>query len=364
MSQAVILDTGAIKAVKSESYNYVFNKETGFFARWGKKQEDNPSFSPYGPELLDIELSVNGCPNQCPFCYKENTNRAATNMSLETFKEVMSNIPKTVTQVAFGITGIQTNPEFFDIMRYTREELGIIPNFTMSGIDLTPELAKRAVAVVGAIAVSVYESDKNVGYNAIKLLTDLGLTQVNIHLMVSQETYKFVHEVLADIKSDARLAKLNAIVFLGIKPKGRAIKGESYTPLDTTQFCSLIEYCLQHDIRMGFDSCSAPKFEYNISRLDISEEQRTLFKECSESCESGLFSLYIDVHGRAWPCSFCENELEEWPIMIQKDTNFMKDVWNAPQTLVWRSGLIQTEQEYGCRMCPVYPEINPAGVEL
>jgi len=74
------------KLLRSENYSYDFSKVTGFFARWGKTVEDDPDFSPFGPEIMDLEISVNGCPNNCPFCYKGNSNEAPTNMSFETFK--------------------------------------------------------------------------------------------------------------------------------------------------------------------------------------------------------------------------------------------------------------------------------------
>jgi len=64
----VLRESKDFKVVKSENYNYTFDKRTGFFARWGKTQEDDPKFSPIGPEILDLEISVNGCPNACPFC--------------------------------------------------------------------------------------------------------------------------------------------------------------------------------------------------------------------------------------------------------------------------------------------------------
>jgi len=43
------------KAFRSPIYNYIFDKKTGFFVRWGKTLEDDPPFSPYGPELEKIK---------------------------------------------------------------------------------------------------------------------------------------------------------------------------------------------------------------------------------------------------------------------------------------------------------------------
>jgi len=55
-----------IKSVASNDYNYTFDKQTGYFARWGKTREDDPVMAP-GFEILDWELSTI-CDNNCRFC--------------------------------------------------------------------------------------------------------------------------------------------------------------------------------------------------------------------------------------------------------------------------------------------------------
>ena len=77
------LETKSGKFFRSPNYKYNFHKDTGFFQRWGKTEADDPQCAP-APEILDIEISVNGCPNNCPFCYKGNSNVPPTNMSFET----------------------------------------------------------------------------------------------------------------------------------------------------------------------------------------------------------------------------------------------------------------------------------------
>jgi MoaA/NifB/PqqE/SkfB family radical SAM enzyme len=228
-----ITDLDHIKACTSPDYNFIFSKDDGTFMRWGETPADDPPYCKIGPEILDIEISVNGCPNRCSFCYKNNTSVPPKNMSFETFKIIIDKFNRVLCQVAFGITGIQTNPDFFKMMEYCRE-IGIIPNFTLSGIDLTNEYAEKAAKLVGALAVSAYKTDKNICYNTVKLFTDLGVKQTNIHLMVSNETLDFVYEVIDDRIKDGRLSNMNAIVFLGLKPKGRA-KG-TFSPVNPDEF--------------------------------------------------------------------------------------------------------------------------------
>ncbi len=351
-----VFESDKIKMVRSKGYNYNFDKVNGNFARWGKTFDEDPQFSPVGPEILDIEISVNGCPNNCNFCYKGNTPKPATNMSFETFKAIIDKFPKTLTQVAFGITGVQTNPDFIRMMEYCRE-IGVIPNFTLSGIDLTDEIAERCSQLVGAVAVSAYQSDKQICYDTVQKFVNLGIKQTNIHLMVSQETLPFVYEVLNDRMSDPRLQNMNAIVFLGVKPKGRAETG--YNSLTMPQYQELIKFCFDHNLSIGFDSCSAPKFEAAIKdeSFDITQQQKDRLIQCSESCESSAFSSYINVLGEYWHCSFSEGEGDWKPINVLEAESFL-DVWYSPEAKRFREKLLSSEND-GCRRCITFPDINP-----
>lgn len=287
-------------------------------------------------------------------CYKNNKAKPATNMTLDTFKKILDKFPRSLTQIAFGITGVQTNPDFIPMMEYSRSK-GIVPNFTLSGIDITPDLALKVSRLVGALAVSAYESDKNVCYNTVKIFTDLGLKQTNIHLLVSNETMDFVYEVLNDRLSDSRLANMNAIVFLGVKPKGRAAAGYSSVPKE--EYSKLVEFCLKNSIAFGFDSCSAPKFEASVKASSMSKSIKKRMLEASESCESSIFSSYINVFGEYWHCSFSENEEGIKSVNVLKVDDFVADVWNAPVVRKFRNKLLEGEID-GTRHCPVYPEIN------
>ncbi len=56
-----------IKVCKSPFYNYIFRTSDGFFLRYGRDENDDPKFSPFGPELLDIEVST-VCDAKCTWC--------------------------------------------------------------------------------------------------------------------------------------------------------------------------------------------------------------------------------------------------------------------------------------------------------
>ena len=354
----LIVDDFEHKRVYGPDYNFVFNKIDGSFYRWGVDHNDDPNFSPIGPEILDIEISQNGCPpvgngGVCKFCYKGNTSAEPINMSFEDFKTILDKMPPTLTQIAFGITGIQTNPDFMKMIKYTREK-DIIPNFTLSGADLTDDIASEVCKYIGAVAVSAYSADKNVCYNTVRKFIDLGINQTNIHIMVSDQTIDFVYEVLNDRMNDPRLSKMNAIVFLGVKPKGRA-KGK-FNSLSSTEYEKLIKFCLDKKINFGFDSCSFHKYRSAVEYMkNENSELYTKMIECAEPCESSVMSSYINCLGEYWHCSFTENEEGYKSLNVLTCDNFLNDIWYSPEVIKFRSKLLDNSNE---RKCHVHPSIN------
>jgi len=325
-----IIDNLKTKKLVSPYYNFVFDKKTGFFARWGKTLGDNPEFGL--PEIADIEVTTicHGAKGKlCQFCYKGNTSHGK-NMSLETFKRLFEKLPKSVTQIAFGADANGTsNPDLLPMMQFCRAQ-GVIPNITVA--DITEETAKRLAEVCGAVSVSRY--DKDACYNSVASFTGFGLQQCNIHCMLSEETYAEALELLEDVKTDDRLKKLNAVVFLSLKQKGR---GENFNVLTKSKFDVLVNKALELGINFGFDSCSCNKFLDTIK--DHGEYKR--FETVVEPCEALCFSMYCNVDGRFYPCSFIEGEKgwEEGFDMLRVD-DFLKDVWFSKKVLEYRAQII------------------------
>ena len=339
-----------VKTVRGPDYNYNFSKVTGFFARWGAKQEDDPQWSPMGPELLDVEITdcCQGIRNQdghrapCAFCYKSNGPGGKTNMSLETFQLILAKMGPQLTQVAFGVDAEGTaNPDTFAIMQHCRSQ-GVIPNVTIA--DITPETADQLASLCGAVAVSYYpERDKNRCYDSVKLLTDRGMTQINIHCLVSAERYDAVQELIQDRKTDLRLQAMNAIVFLSLKKKGRGVK---FNRLGADRFKNLVDLSFGSGIPIGFDSCSFHLFEEAVRN----HPQYGQLMQAAEPCESGVFSSYIDASGSYFPCSFYEGTPGwETGIDVVGCNSFQKDIWMHQRTQETRCKLLA-----GHRRCPIY----------
>lgn len=336
-----------LKVYKSPDYNYVFNLENGFFARWGKDAKDDPQFAPF-PEILDLEVSTicNGLGKPCSHCYKSNTSKGQ-NMSFDKFKVIFDKMSKYLTQVAFGIGDIGANKDLFKMFEYCRKN-DVIPNVTINGYDLSGDRAEKLAKLCGAVAVSRY-NPKDYCYWAVQQLTDLGMKQVNIHCLLSEETYDMCFETLNDIKTDPRLKKLNAIVFLSLKPKG---KRNNYHILKSKEkFKRLVTYAMVRGINIGFDSCSAPKF---LQAMKDNKNYKK-FELFTEPCESTLFSSYINVDGDFFPCSFSENE-QSWKkgLSVVDCKDFKSDIWNNPKTIEFRNNLIKNLDGNKCRNCPIF----------
>lgn len=341
MEDVKIYENDKMKMLRSEDYNFVFEKNTGFFARWGKTHEDDPE---YGlPEIADIEITTicNG-PEKipCDFCYKKNTH-VGKNMSIDTYKKILSKLPPTISQVAFGADATCTsNPDIWKIMEATRDA-GIVPNITVANI--TDEVADNLVKYCGAVACSLYDN-KNLCYDSVKKLTDRGMKQVNIHFVLHDKSFDRALELIDDIKNDSRLSKLNAVVFLSLKQKGRGVK---YNPMPNDKFSEIINIAIDAGIGFGFDSCSAHKFMNSVKDNPKFKQ----FETASEPCESSLFSVYIDVDGMFHPCSFSP-KTEMWGdegLSVVKCNDFLKDIWNHPRVDSFRKDLLM-----GGRNCPLY----------
>lgn len=326
-----------------KNYKFYFDKKTGFFARWGETQDEDGDPNLGLPEIADIEIStichgINNVP--CAFCYKGNTGNGIY-MNLDTFKKVFHNLPPTITQIAFGIGDITANPDMWEIFNHCIDN-GVVPNVTVNGEGIVDYIADKLVEKCGAVAVSLYDKDKT--YNTVQKLTERGLKQTNIHFMLSNETIDRAYELMMDYKTDPRLSKLNAIVFLSLKKKGRA--KSNFNQCSNEDFKKLIDFAFENNVPIGFDSCSYHKFAKSV---EGSNNEKQLI-QVAEPCESTLYSSYINTEGKFFPCSFCE-ETEGWENGIDavNTDNFLKDVWYNEKTSKFRKNLISCN-----RKCPLY----------
>lgn len=330
---AKIRETENKKLLRSENFNYNFDKVTGYYEQWGKTLEDDPQRCEFGPIIADIEIS-DGCEGPaskiCSFCYKAST-PGSNNMTLEQYKTVLDKLGPQLTQVALGsdASGI-INPDVWKIMEYTRSK-GIIPNITVA--DITEDTAQKLSNVCGAVAVSFYpHAGKDICYNSIDRLTKAGMDQINIHFVLAKFSVQWIDEIIEDIKTDPRLAKLNAVVLLSLKQKGRGVKYQGCSQEEVNETIKKFE---KAGIGYGMDSCGAVRFLEAVKDHPRAKE----YSQMVESCESTKFSVYINNFGKCVPCSFMEevswntiSDIKEFD-MLDNSLDFLKDIWNSKEFL-------------------------------
>lgn len=343
-------DTFKLTFCEDHSYNCFFNKLNGYNVRFGKTVDEDPEYCGLGPEILDLEVSVNGCvpvpgSTNCRYCYKNNTNAKPTNMSFDTFKRIVDSFPKNLSQIAFGITGLQTNPDLSKMFAYCRE-VGIIPNVTTVGADMNDDMKDMLCKMCGAVAVSCYTGAKELCYKTIKELHEYAREKykrnlhVNMHIVVSNDNLMHLKEVLQDI-ADKKVEGLKSVVLLRIKPKGRAVKMDCKISLSVYE--ELVKFCMDNNISFGFDSCSATPVMEVLKKIGRPE----LCASC-EPCESSKLSSYINVKGEYWSCSFAEGTDFIKPINVLKHSN----VWSW-----WNSDEVKKVRfckNPACKSCPIY----------
>jgi len=94
--KALLVDKKKTKIIRAKDgcFNHFFDKETGLSMTWGKNKEDDPTYSPYGPLIADIEITdicFGPGGKVCDFCYKSNTPKG-TYMTFETFKRLFEKL--------------------------------------------------------------------------------------------------------------------------------------------------------------------------------------------------------------------------------------------------------------------------------
>jgi hypothetical protein len=365
MTLPIIAENKFVKILRSPDYNYNFSKVDGRFETWGKTMDDDPDLCPYGPVIADVEVSASsyddvekakkydssvvmvtegscngiGCKK---FCYKENKCNQTVHMTLDAFKAIMDKMPRSITQIAFGICSIDSHPQLWDILQETRDR-GLIGNLTLNGIGVTNDIAEKLSSLCGAVAVSVNPINKQQAYDTVKLLSqDFGMKQINFHIVLAEDSVTFVKQVVDDIQIDSRLAKLNALVMLSFKDKANT---NCMKPITMDSYKEVIKYCEDANIAFGFDSCSAHAYMRAIkgrSNYDV-------LCTCVEPCESLLGSIYINLFSEIFSCSFSEG-VAEWKDGIPiAHYSSIEEIWNSSRVNSWRDRLMKRGRE-----CPFY----------
>jgi len=284
-----------VKKYPQHNYYTVFFKDTGFFLRKSIKGNEDTTWSPDGPELIDFAIT-NKCTGKygdgktCLFCYRNST-PGGKNISLRNFDEAMRNIRrlKTVNTIALGGGNPPLHPHFPYILNVIRRSYNIVPTYTYNGFGLSDRIRQATKDECGAIAISYY-GDKELVIREVKENKDI---KMNMHWVLSNDS---IDEAIDWLEKDLAPDGLNAIIFLTWKTIGRASSIGELNKQDPRldKFIKLV-FEKQHKHKIGFDSCFTTAIASRIENANY---------DTIDGCEAGCFSMFIDEELTVRPCSF------------------------------------------------------------
>lgn len=337
-----------LKRFPAQRYTAAFNPYSGFFARVEDKDAPEPFWAEHGPELLDVAIT-SWCDRGCPLCYRK-ANDAGHHMAVEDYREVMRQAHAMhAFQVALGGGNPNQHPQFPEILRLTREEFGIVPNYTTNGRGLTDAVLDATRRYCGAVAVSAYTPYDDLA-EAIKRLTAQKIC-TNVHFILTSKSVETAINWV--VNPPGFLSAVNAVVFLNYKPVGRYVDSRLLANRNPrlSEFLQLAT-TLRPPWRIGFDSCSAT----GVARTGNIDET------CLESCDAGRFSLFVSEDMRVFPCSFMVETGWEGGSLRERS---LKEIWQGHPTFVRVRAQYAVGEGRNCGSgthclagCSLFPEID------
>ena len=305
----------------------LFNEESGLYIRSGiienGKDTGVDPFQRNFPQLLDIGVMghcIHGksglCAKSGVQCYQNGLNQIEPNMSVEDFESIIKQIKGKTFQVALGGRGDVNKHEHFEEILKICRKYNVVPNYTTSGLELTPEEVEITKKYCGAVACSEYRSDYT--RKAIKMFIDAGI-KTNIHYVLGNNT---IDEAIDKLKNNSFDKGVNAVIFLLHKPIGQGRQSNVLKVDDpkVKEFYETIDKVMAKlDVKIGFDSCNVPA---------LVNFNKNIMEESIDTCEAGRFSAYIDSNLNMIPCSFDNQDLK-WSVNLREHS--VKEAWESKQ---------------------------------
>ncbi len=259
----------------------------------------------------EIHFSITEkCSLRCQHCYTDGGDTLPDELEIEKLKRALDIFAEMkVFRLAFaGGDGLE-RAELFELAEYARSK-GIIPNFTVSGINMTPEIAKK-MKVFGQVNVSIDGAGKEYGIfreqemfefadNAVDMLLEAGVP-TGINCLVGRRNYDGIENLF----KYAAEKKVNHISFLRFKPAGRAktlYDKEKTTHLQNISlFPMLKKLSKKYKLEIKIDCSFMPMIFWH----DSAQES---FKNITRyGCEAGNVHWLMQSNGIVTPCAFLNN---------------------------------------------------------
>jgi radical SAM protein with 4Fe4S-binding SPASM domain len=272
---------------------------------------DSPRWRGEDPAHLSAPTEVHlvisrRCSAGCKSCYVDATPRGPA-LSVDQAKEALRRLAEHgVFHVALGGGEAMDLDYLFEVADYARS-VGILPNLTTAGLNMTPELAQRC-RVFGQINVSVDGVGRDYaearGFDgfaraerALRLLREVK-KEVGINCVVSRTSFSKLGQVVAL----AKRLRLNEVELLRFKPAGRGLstfQDEDLTPEQGRAFFPKARWLtLRHRIRIKLDCSFAPMVFWHRPPLWVARFFGVV------GCEGGNLLASVMPDGQLTGCSF------------------------------------------------------------
>ncbi|MDD3339122.1 MAG: SPASM domain-containing protein [Lachnospiraceae bacterium] len=343
-----------MKTRREKDFVTCFDEKSGKYIRTGILVDGvdtgKDPFMASFPELLDVGIMghcIHGKSGMCIMagveCYQDGLHSDNSNMSIADFRTIAAQCKNQTYQIALGGCGDPDQHEnFAELLQICRDN-NIVPNFTTSGLGMTPEIVALCKEYCGAVAVSWYR--KEYTYAAIDMLLEAGV-KTNIHYVLTNNS---IVEAIKRLKNHDFPKNINAVIFLLHKPIGLGTQ-ENVILWKNADFRQFIRYIGTEKIpyKIGFDSCTVPAFVNEPGNIDM---------KSLDTCEGARWSAYITADMKMLPCSF-DNQAKRWSVDLRKYT--IQEAWNSDVFEDFRNHFRQScanceDRSFcmgGCQICP------------
>ena len=305
-----------------------------------------------GPTLVDFQIT-DKCHLDCPHCYASSTS-AGEHGNTEDILMALDQIAEVGTfQLAIGGGEPLLHPDLGLILARCHQ-LGIVPNLTTSGLNMTPDVLKMLAKYCGAVGVSLegvgddFDSYRKTGFRrfeaTVEKLQAHGIPVV-LQVTLNPETLARLPEI-----ADYCLSRdgLYGVIFLAFKPVGRgSVFGETLATLPFLAVHNALDTAfnaLSQKTRVGFDCCLTP----GVTGVDAGADSHAAayLEGCSALRTSIGLSPGLDVMPCTFTAQYAVGNLHDKPLT---------EIWAGLRARDFRDNMkAKAMINTSCSSCPKY----------
>ncbi len=139
------------------------------------------------PEFYDVKIT-DRCRGNCPYCYQNSKLKAVNDLDiLDKFNSIFEPMSENERpfQIAFGGGEPTEHPLFLPLIERCHD-LGITPNYTTNGMNVTLDLIKFTEDYCGGVALSAHPHLDKYWIKALKIFYKKYI-KVNLHVIISDK---------------------------------------------------------------------------------------------------------------------------------------------------------------------------------